>query len=120
MKRTEWNKRCREKLSAHIRKSYHLLQSADANTSPDKRLGIVIKASQMRLKTNVDDPHTWEKLSEMDHLFFKNLSDLSIGQLKDLCDGVDKSFLAIWKAPFEPKLPVQDGEESVRLASLYQ
>lgn len=96
VKRTEWNKKCREKLSAHIY----------------RKLGIVIETSQVRLKTNADDPYTWERLDEKEQLFSKNLSDLSIGQLKDLCDGVDKSFIAIWKAPFQSESGVQDGDES--------
>ena len=76
----------------------------------------MIEASQVRLKTNADDPYTWEKLDEKEHLFSRNLSDLSISQLKDLCDSVDKSFIAIWKAPFSSEISVQDGEESVRRA----
>ena len=59
-------------------------------------------------------------MDEKEHLFSKNLSDLSIGQLKDLCDGFDKSSIAIWKIPFQSELPVQDGEESVRAAHLDQ
>ena len=55
-------------------------------------------------------------MDEKEHLFSKNLSDLSIGQLKDVCDGVDKSFIAIWKAPFQSERPVQDGGKSVRVA----
>ena len=39
-------------------------------------------------------------MDEKEHLFSKNLSDLSISELKDLCDSVDKSFIAIWKTPF--------------------
>lgn len=80
----------------------------------------MIEASQVRLKTNADDPYTWEKMDEKVNLFSKNLSDLSIGQLKDLCDGVDKSVRAIWKAPFQSELPAQDGEESVRAAHFPQ
>ena len=57
--------------------------------------GIVIETSQVRLKTNADDPYTWENLDEKEHLFSKNLNDLSISQLKDLYDSVNKSFLAI-------------------------
>ena len=120
VKRTEWNKKCREKLSAHICKSHHLLWSDATDTSKDKKLGIVIEASQVRLKTNTNDPYTWEKMDEKEHLFSKNLSDLSIGQLKDLCDGVDRSFIAIWKAPLQSKPPAQNGEESVRIAYPYQ
>ena len=80
----------------------------------------MIEASQVRLKTNGDDPYTWEKMDEKEHLFSKNLSDLSIGQLKDLCDGVDKSFIAVWKVPVQSELPSQNGEESVRAAHLRQ
>lgn len=80
----------------------------------------MIEASQVRLKTNTDDPYTWEKMDEKEHLFSKNLSDLSISQLKDLCNSVDKSVIAIWKAPFQLELPAQDGEESVRAAHLHQ
>ena len=76
----------------------------------------MIETLQVRLKTNADDPYTWEKLDEKEHLFSKNLSDLSIGQLKDLCDGVDKFFIAILKAPFQSESGVQDGDESVRAA----
>ena len=59
-------------------------------------------------------------MEEKEQLFPKNLSDLSIGQLKDLCDGIDKSFIAIWKAPFQSELPVQNGEVSVGAAHLRQ
>lgn len=55
----------------------------------------MIETSQMRFKINADDFYTWEKLDEKKYLFSKKLSDLSISQLKDLCDGVDKSFMAI-------------------------
>ncbi|KAI9806301.1 MAG: hypothetical protein M1825_006416 [Sarcosagium campestre] len=96
VKRTEWNRKCREKLSAHIY----------------RRLGIEIETSQVRLKPNVDDLYTWDRLDEKQHLFSENPSDLSIGQLKDVCDGVDASFTAIWKAPIQSELSVQDGEES--------
>ena len=65
--------------------------------------------SLVRLKTNANDPYAWEKMDEKKHLFLKNLSDLSIGQLKDLCDGVDRSFIAIWKAPLQSKPPAQNG-----------
>ena len=116
VKRTEWNKKCREKLLAHICKSHHLLWLDATNTSKDKKLEIVIEASQVRLKTNTNDPYTWEKIDEKEHLFSKNLSDLLIGQLKDLCNGVDRSFIAIWKAPLQSKPPVQNREESIRIA----
>lgn len=55
----------------------------------------MVEASQVRLKINSDDSYTWEKLKEKEHLFSKNLSDLSTDQLKNLCDDVDKSFTVI-------------------------
>lgn len=57
VKRTEWNKKCRERLSAHICRSCYNLKSIIADTNQDKRLGIVVKESQVRLKTNADDPY---------------------------------------------------------------
>ena len=66
----------------------------------------------MRLKTNPDDPYTWEKMKEKEHLFLKNLSNLSTSQLKELCDGIDKSFVAVCR-PLEAKLPTESQEESV-------
>ena len=66
----------------------------------------------MRLKTNLDDPYTWEKMKEKEHLFSKNLSDLSTGQLKELCDGINKSFVAALK-PLRGKLETENQEESV-------
>lgn len=38
-------------------------------------------------------------MEEKEHLFLKNLSDLSTGQLKDLYNSIDKSFVAIQKDP---------------------
>ena len=78
----------------------------------------MVEESQVRLKTTLDDPYTWEKMEEKEHLFLKNLSDLSTSQLKDLCDGVGKSFTAIWKAPIQSETQPQNGEESVRAAHL--
>lgn len=113
VKRTEWNRKCRETLSAHICKSHDSSDQAFADRSSDSRLGIAIEASQVRLKTNADDPYTWERMEEKEHLFSKNLSDLSSGQLKDLCDGVDKSFVAIHKVPVHSLPQTQNGEASV-------
>ncbi|KAL2037320.1 hypothetical protein N7G274_010009 [Stereocaulon virgatum] len=38
-------------------------------------------------------------MEEKEHLFSKNLSDLSTGQLKELCKGIHKSFAATYKRP---------------------
>ena len=43
------------------------------------RLAIAVEASQVRLKTNADDPHTRERMEDIEHLLFKNSSDLSTG-----------------------------------------
>lgn len=75
----------------------------------------MIDTSQVQLKTNADDPYTWEKMETKEHLFSENISNLSTGQLKELCNSVDKSFVAVWKSSPQPK---QDGEESVRAADL--
>ncbi|KAI9758898.1 MAG: hypothetical protein M1840_003738 [Geoglossum simile] len=83
LKRMEWNKICREQLSAHI---YN-------------RLGILIEPAQVRLKINTDDPYIWEKIEGKEHLFSRNMSDLSTGALKELYEGIGKSFAAVWKPP---------------------
>lgn len=57
-------------------------------------------------------------MEEKEHLFSKNLSDLSTGQLKELYESVDKSFGVIWKAPIQSKLPAENGEEIVRAVHL--
>ena len=63
----------------------------------DNRLGILIEPSQVWLKTNPDDPYAWEKIEGKEHLFSKNMSDLSTGALKELCKGIGKSFTVVWK-----------------------
>ena len=68
----------------------------------------------MRLKTNSDNPYIWEKMEEKEHLFSKNLNDLSTGQLRELYDGIDKWYMANWTAPLQPQLLAQDGNESIR------
>ena len=72
----------------------------------------------MRLKTNPNDPYTWKTMEEKEHLFSKNLSDLSIRQLKELYEGVDKSFIAIRRASLQDKIPAESGEEMVGAAYL--
>lgn len=74
---------------------YLLINCTKINT--DMKLGLAIEPSQVRLKTNADDPYTWDRMSEMEHLFTKNLSDLSTGLLQKVCDGIDKSIIAILK-----------------------
>ncbi|KIM93152.1 hypothetical protein OIDMADRAFT_61938 [Oidiodendron maius Zn] len=74
--RSEWNKKCRERLSQHIQ----------------NKLGILIEPSQVRLKPNPDDVYSWEKMDDKGHLFSKNISDHSIRALKELYREVGQSF----------------------------
>ena len=67
----------------------------------------------MRLKTSPDDPYLWERMKEKEHLFQKNLSDLSISQLKELHDGVDKSYMAIWKPSGRSERQIEKPQEDV-------
>ena len=57
-------------------------------------------------------------MDEKKHLFSKNLSDLSTRQLKELCEGVGKSFVAIRGTPLPKKRPAESGEKIVRAAHL--
>ncbi len=95
LKRAEWKRKCREQLSAHICKIHQPFQSSLANVIKDSKLGIMIDSSQVRLKTHLDDTYTWERMEEKEHLFLKNISDHSTGALKELCEGIGKSFAAI-------------------------
>ena len=113
VKRTEWNKRCREQLSEHICKNHAVLWSSSTNTTQNIRLKIFIKTSQVRFKTNPNDPYAWKKIDEKKHLFFKNLSDLSTKQLKKLCENVDKSFVVIRKAFLSKNLPAESEKKIV-------
>ncbi|KAG9230080.1 hypothetical protein BJ875DRAFT_385931 [Amylocarpus encephaloides] len=81
LNRSEWNKKCRERLSEHL----------------NDRLGITIDPSQVRLKTSPDDVYVWERLSEKEHLFSKNISDHLIGALKELYQEVGLSIEAVVK-----------------------
>lgn len=97
-KRTEWNRKCREKLAANIRKIHQHLVDASDDVFLDSRLGITVEPSQIRLKTNDDDPYTWEKTEAIGYLFTKNLSEFSIKSPQKLCECIDDNCLAaIWK-----------------------
>ncbi|KAL1845582.1 hypothetical protein Plec18170_009717 [Paecilomyces lecythidis] len=79
-KRTEYNRLCREKLSAQLR----------------NRLGLKVEPSQVRLKTeNTEDPYSWEVTEDMRHMFDKNFSDLSTGSLIKLYEGLDEENLKV-------------------------
>lgn len=55
-------------------------------------LGLRIEPSQIRLKTNPDDAYLWERLEGKAHLFSKNISDHTVGALKELYREVGQSF----------------------------
>lgn len=55
----------------------------------------MIEPSQVRLKTIPDDVYAWERLSDKEHLFSKNISDHSISALKELYQEVGVSFEAV-------------------------
>ena len=97
-KRTQWNRKCREKLAANIRKILQRLVDSSDNVSQDSRLGITVEPSQVRLKTNDDDPYTWEKTEAIGHLFTKNPSEFSVKSLQELCERIDDNCVAAtWK-----------------------
>lgn len=72
----------------------HLLQLLLNNTS-EKKVGIVIEPSQVRLVTGADDLYAWKVLPQKKDLFSKNISEHSIGAYKELCDGIDSAFEAV-------------------------
>ena len=57
-------------------------------------------------------------MKEKKHLFFKNLSDLSIRQFKKLYEDVDKSFIIIRRAFLQDKIPTESGEEMIGVVYL--
>jgi hypothetical protein len=65
------------------------------NNTSEKKVGIVIEPSQVRLVTGADDLYTWKVLPQKKHLFSKNISDHSIGAYKELCEGIDSAFEAV-------------------------
>jgi hypothetical protein len=65
------------------------------NQIQESRLGILVEPSQVRLKPNLDDPYTWERMKEKEHLFLKNISDHSNKSLMELYEGIGISFAAV-------------------------
>jgi hypothetical protein len=52
----------------------------------------------MRLQTNPDDLYTWTGLEGKEHLFAKSIRDHPVSVLRELYNGIGKSFEAIAKA----------------------
>jgi hypothetical protein len=66
----------------------------------ESRLGILIEPAQVRLKTeDTNDLYKWEWVEEKKHLFVKNMSDLSAGQLEELSESVPEFISAVLKKP---------------------
>ncbi|KAK0721818.1 hypothetical protein B0T26DRAFT_623446, partial [Lasiosphaeria miniovina] len=74
---------CREKLSKHIH----------------QRLGIKVKAADVRLNPRPNDPYAWRILPGEEHslsrVFVKNLSDHFIGTFRLLCREIGMTFEAV-------------------------
>lgn len=57
-------------------------------------------------------------MKEKEHLFSKNISDLSTEQFKELCENIDKSFVVIRRISLQDKLSTKNEEETVYFAHL--
>ncbi|KAJ3453450.1 hypothetical protein MRS44_017697 [Fusarium solani] len=89
-------KKCREELAAHISKTDSIGTSVlNADSSKEKRTGITIEPSKVRLVTKQSDVYTWVFTAEVAHLFSKNLSDHGLTAHKELCREVGQSFHAV-------------------------
>jgi hypothetical protein len=69
------------------------------NISEEKRLGIEIKPSQVRLNPGGNEPYLWkilpEKQEQFSMIFSKSLSDHSISAYRELSEGVGVTFEAM-------------------------
>jgi DNA repair ATPase RecN len=74
---------------------FYASSSVLAKNASEKKVGILIEPSQVRLVTGADDLYTWKVLPQKKHLFSKNISDHSIGAYKELCEGIDSAFEAV-------------------------
>lgn len=89
-------KKCREELAAHISKMDLIGTSMlNADLSKEKRTGVTIEPSKVRLVTKQSDVYTWVYTAEVAHLFSKNLSDHGLTAHKVLCREVGQSFHAV-------------------------
>jgi len=71
--RAAYRTKCRQKLSQHIRKVCYPVENSNCWRSLKvTKLGISIEPAEVRLITSNDDPYTWQKLSEKQHLFKKH------------------------------------------------
>ena len=75
-----------------------------------------MEPSQVRLKPNLDDPYTWERMKEKEHLFLKNISDHSNKSLMELYEGIGVSFAAIGKDSIRE---LQAGAAQSKVCNIY-
>ena len=94
--RSAYRTKCRQKLSEHIRKIWPSSGEYERLTSLEvAKLGILIEPAEVRLITSSNDPYTWHRLPDKQHLFEKHLSKHSIGAYRELCRGIGVSFEAV-------------------------
>lgn len=87
---------CRDLLTQHISKMpYSAAVNLSANATIEERTGISVKPSEVRLLTSRDDGYSWKYLTEVEHLFSRNISKHSIGAYRELCAGLGKKFEAV-------------------------
>jgi hypothetical protein len=72
--------------------------------------------SQARFETN--DNVLSGKMHEKGYSFPKDFSDLSAGRLKELCEGIDRSFIVVCR-PYAPGFRAGDGEGRVCAVNLF-
>ena len=79
------------------------------------RTGIAIEPSDVRLVTRKDDRYCWNVVPHMRHLFLKQLSDHTLGAIKDLCQGVGVTFEAVLQSDRRSRTP-QIEQDSIRVS----
>lgn len=95
-KRASWRSTCRKRLSLHICRSKHALKTFILTIALGETLGIKVKPSEVRLKTEdyllyewqIDDP-------ALEPLFQKHLSKHSVGAYMLLHREVGQKFRAV-------------------------
>ncbi|KAK4676320.1 hypothetical protein QC764_0087190 [Podospora pseudoanserina] len=96
LKRKRLREICRYLLTQHISKMlYSAAVNRSANATIEERTDISIKPSEVRLLTSRDNGYSWQYLTELKHLFFRNISKYSIGAYRELCAGLGKKFEAV-------------------------
>lgn len=103
LNRTEYRRKCRQKLSNHICEI--VLSNHDRGFSDGAKvtkLGISIEPPEVRLITGADDQYFWQTLPGKQHFFTKYLSKHSDGAYKELCREVGVSFEVVRASERKP------------------